>query len=56
MNLQMHRIETDCATLKLQAIGQEWPRLAGVASSCELSLADYLESLQGVTDSIKRVP
>ena len=45
MNLQMNRIEAACATLKLQAIGQEWPRLAEVANSRELSLADYLESL-----------
>lgn len=45
MNLQMNRIEAACAALKLQAIGQEWPRLAEVANSRELSLADYLESL-----------
>jgi len=45
MNLQMNRIEAACAALKLQAIGQEWPRLAEAANNRELSLADYLESL-----------
>ena len=45
MNLQMNRIEAACATLKLQAMAQEWPRLAEAASTRELSLADYLELL-----------
>lgn len=45
MNLQMSRIEAACTMLKLHAIGQEWPRLADVAASRELTLADYLESL-----------
>ncbi|WP_021024554.1 IS21-like element helper ATPase IstB [Salinivibrio costicola] len=45
MNLQMNRIEAACEALKLQAIGQEWPRLAEAANNRELSLADYLESL-----------
>ncbi|CDT29989.1 transposase (fragment) [Vibrio crassostreae] len=44
-NLQINRIEAACATLKLQVMGQEWPRLAEVANNRELSLADYLESL-----------
>ena len=48
MNLQMSRIEAACAALKLQAVGQEWPRLAEAALNQELSLADYLESLLNV--------
>lgn len=48
MNLQMSRIEAACAVLKLQAVGQEWPRLAEAALNQELSLADYLESLLNV--------
>lgn len=48
MNLQMSRIEAACTALKLQAVGQEWPRLAEAALNQELSLADYLESLLNV--------
>ena len=48
MNLQMNRIEAACAALKLQAIGQKWPRLAEAANHRELSLADHLESLLNV--------
>lgn len=45
MNLQVNRIEAACTALKLQVIGQEWPRLAEIAYNHEHSLADYLESL-----------
>lgn len=45
MNLQMSRIESACAELKLHAVGQEWPRLAEASLNSESSLADYLESL-----------